>query len=100
MARPFLSRLANAVGDTTKSQVSVAVAGLDSNAPITSGTISDPVTFSAGGTQRIPHRLQRTPRGYIVINSTDYASVRFVSSDTRAIVLQSENVNTITFWVF
>lgn len=56
------------------------------------------VTFAAGGTQRIQHRLGRVPTEFRAVWITGgYGAFFIVSADNAFVVMQSQNVCTATF---
>lgn len=71
--------------------------------PWANGTVSGPVTFTAGQTLTLDHGLGRAVRGYLVIDCYDgYATFKRVPQtpllDSKTVQLQSENACTATFW--
>lgn len=67
--------------------------------PILNGVLLEDVALISG-TTKVPHRLGRRPRGYLVAKSTAAIDVYDTGTTTTDIDLVSSAAATVSLWIF
>jgi hypothetical protein len=68
------------------------------NSPLLNGVLLEAVALSSG-TTGVEHKLARVPKGYIILDKNNSASIYTASKDSNFLNLTSSVACTVTLWI-